>query len=133
MSNAPPKIDSFAELSEDLAGGDFNARASKLMRELALAVEENGGVGKMTITIAVARSKEGIVQLKPTIKVTKPEPGFDSTSLYLDGDGRLSRENPRQERLPKVPMTPGKLVKMDGGAKDAPAKEPDKDPNKDGN
>lgn len=124
-----PTIDSFAEVCEELAGGDLNARSSRLLKELVLAVEENGGVGKLVLTIAIARSKDGIVQMKPTIKITKPEPGFDSTTMYVAEGGALSRANPRQAVLPKVPLAPGKLVTLPGRPDITPPS--DKDPGHD--
>lgn len=109
------RIDSFTELCETLSDGDLNARLSGLIKELTAAVEANGGTGKLSFELAIQRSKEGQVIFKPKAKITKPEPAFDTTRMYVDDNGRLSREDPRQQSLPKVPMRPAKIVPMDGG------------------
>jgi hypothetical protein len=95
----PPKT--FTETISLLSDGEFDARATKLLQELSNAVETTGGAGKMTITLSIKKNNR-IVIVKPTVKVTRPEPALDDTMFFVSPDGELCRDDPRQLKLPKT-------------------------------
>lgn len=107
----------FTETIALLADGEFDARCTTLLQELCNAVETTGGNGKLTVTLTIKKQNRTVV-VKPTMKVTRPEPALDDTMFFVQPSGELSREDPKQMKLPKV-GGPGRVVSLDGGKKDS--------------
>lgn len=117
----------FSEIVAGLAEGDLDERVTKRLSELAQKVEETGGTGKLTLTLTVKKMNRQVV-FKPTFKAQLPEPALDDTMFFVDATGHLTRDDPKQLKLPRVGRE-ARVVSLDGGKKNEP-----KDPNdKDGN
>jgi hypothetical protein len=107
----------FSEIVAGLAEGDLDERVTKRLSELAQKVEETGGTGKLTLTLTVKKQNRQVV-FKPTFKAQLPEPALDDTMFFVDADGQLTRDDPKQLRLPRVAKE-AKVVSLDGGKKDS--------------
>lgn len=118
----------FSDLIAGLGEGDLNERAAERISELVQKVEETGGDGKFTLTITVKKMNRQVV-FKPTFKVQMPEPAVDDTMFFVGAGGELTRDDPKQLKLPRVGKD-AKVVALTGGKKDSETKDPsDKDGN----
>lgn len=120
----------FSDIVASLGEGDLDERVTKRLSELAQAVEQTGGTGKLTLTLTVKKMNRQVV-FKPTFKASMPEPAVDDTMFFVGADGELTRDDPKQLKLPRVGGGTAKVVSIDGGKKSS---SDDKDPEKkDGN
>lgn len=106
---------SFAEIIGALADGELEARATKLLTELSAAVELTGGDGRLVLTLKIVKQNRMAV-IRPSIKITRPEPAVDDTMFFVDEDGSLVRDDPKQLRLPKTERLP-RVVPISSGTK----------------
>lgn len=113
--NEPNAPQDFAAFLAAFSHGSVNVAATDKMRELVAACVETGRKGSMTIKIDV--SAEGkLAELGCSLKLSKPEPRLPGEVFFTAEGGELSREDPRQLRLPsKVLDAPATLKTINGG------------------
>lgn len=109
----PPETTDFAEFIEGFSHGSLNESASSQLRELVAACVETGNKGSLTIKISVAANGK-LAELKAAIKTSKPQPALPGEVMYTTEHGNLSREDPRQMKLPAkiidVPQNTPRIV-----------------------
>lgn len=93
--------DILAELDE----GQTAERATALLAEVVQAVMETGKKGRLTISLAVSKQNK-MAMLKADIKATKPEPATEASMFFVDDEGALRRDDPRQQKLRNVELAP---------------------------
>lgn len=95
-----PETQDFAEILEELGYGKVRAELTTLMAEVVQAVQKTGKMGEVSLKIKVKRDNDEQVSLEPTCTHKAPRPSM-GTNIFFAGDkGRLSREDPNQEKLP---------------------------------
>lgn len=106
----------FSDVMAELAHGDVNGLASERLAELTNAVEETGGKGKLVITIDVKKQNKMVI-VSAAMKMSKPESALDETMFFVDAEGNLTREDPRQLtfRDVKAPAAKDNVRVLDGG------------------
>ena len=112
MSNATRTDEptAFNKFLIDLRGGRTSNDLTRALSDLASAVASTGKPGTLTLTVKLKPDKSieenGMVLIEDTIKVTRPEPDRASTIMYVNTDGGVSRQDPKQysfDDLKKVP------------------------------
>lgn len=102
-AQSPPENRLIAAL-RSCADGEFLPELDSQMKELIAAVCSTGKRGKVMLTVSVTPTKKGgllEIDARATLKLPSVEPS--STFLYADdNDYSLSREDPRQPKLPGV-------------------------------
>ena len=102
-SQAPPENRLITAL-RSCSDGEFLPALDSQMKELIGAACSTGKRGKLMLTISVTPTKKGgllEIDARATLKLPSVEPS--STFLYTDdNDYSLSREDPRQPKLPGV-------------------------------
>jgi hypothetical protein len=90
----------FVEELADLEGGrlieDLTAGMSDLIAQV-MAVRKGG---TLTLKIGILPNGETSVEVRGKIDINAPEPARESTIMFVDPEGGLRRDNPRQLRLP---------------------------------
>lgn len=86
--------------------GRFVVECSREFQQLADAIVETNKPGMLTITIEVSPSgwKEGTARptqfdLKPKVKIKKPQHEAGKTIFFVTDDNKLTREDPDQEQM----------------------------------
>lgn len=113
----PPPTESefnFSAWLEELGHGATNARAGKLLREIVGACETTGKTGKLVLTLTVG-AVGGLAEVRPTLKITKPDPALPGGSYFATEHGDLVTEDPRQGKLPlkAIPLAPLRKLNRD--------------------
>lgn len=109
-----PPPTQFSDLMGTISSGEFDANVTKKLRQLIEAVEETGGSGKLTVTIAVKKEKRMLV-VKPGFKATLPELGVDSDMFFVDENSRLTKSDPKQMRIKFAsPKGGGTVIDLSG-------------------
>jgi hypothetical protein len=72
--------------------------AGEKLQEVLKAVVETGKPGELTFTIKVKPDKndDRVVTLHPDVKAKIPQKGFTEGIFFVDEDGKISREDPKQ-------------------------------------
>jgi hypothetical protein len=98
----------FADLIRDIGHGATNREASDLLREIALACQETGKQGTLTIKVTAEMSHQGIVELHAALTTKKPAAPLPGGSYYVTKSGGFVTEDPRQSSLPLtvLPVAP---------------------------
>lgn len=107
----------FAEWLKKFARGKLNKRLSRVVPKLALACDKTlvaGASGTLVLTLKFG-AKGGMAEVKPTIKVTEPQPGVPGHVFYVGGAGELTDEDPRQQKLPIPRVLPNTPIKFPSG------------------
>lgn len=87
------------ETLKSIRRGEFLERCNEQLTELNKAVFLTDGEGELTITLKLKPNGEGQVLLKPKVKVKKPIKGVGDAIFFVNVDGGLEREDPRQGSL----------------------------------
>ncbi len=66
---------------------------------VAKAVESNKGVGKFTLNITIKPNGAKVI-VATTCTTKLPRPTSEATVRWIDKDGSLADEDPRQQKLP---------------------------------
>lgn len=91
----------FAAFIHEQRGGGLHGELTDVFAELVLAVIEHQVKGALQLQVLVAPNKDGVtVTVTDKIKVTLPEGDRGAAIFFVDEDGNLSRQNPRQQELP---------------------------------
>lgn len=76
--------------------------ANKSIGSLLNAIRETGKPGEITLTIAIKpdpKFGQGAVIVKPKVKVKLPEPDIAQKQMFIEEDGGLVEEDPRQTQI----------------------------------
>ena len=87
------------EVFKSIRRGEFLERVNEQLTELNKAVFATDGEGELTITLKIKPNGEGQVILKPKVKIKKPIKGTGDAIFFVNVDGGLEREDPRQGSL----------------------------------
>lgn len=91
----------FAAFIQEQRNGGLHGELSDAFAELVRSVDEHRKAGSIVLTIKVAPNNDGqTVTVTDKLKVTAPEGDRGAAIFFVDGDGNLSRRNPRQTELP---------------------------------
>lgn len=97
----PPQANPFAQWLIEQRGGVLHAEASEALADVVAAVMEHGKSGSLTLSVKVARNKDGVtVTVSDDLKVKVPQGDRGAAIFFTDDHGNLSRNNPRQPELP---------------------------------
>ena len=115
MTQPKTQPQDFAAFLAAFSHGAVNEAATEKLRELVEACVENGDKGSLTIKITVdAQGK--LAELDASLKLSKPEPRLPGEVFFTAEGGELSREDPRQMRIPsKILDAPASLKTINGG------------------
>lgn len=93
----------FAKFVQEQRQGSLHAELSDALAELAQAVLTLEKKGTLTLKLTATPSKDGAtVILSDEVKTSIPQPARGAGIFFVDDIGNISRENPRQQRLPLV-------------------------------
>ena len=93
----------FVSMLMEMQGGDVATQINVKMHELVAAVTGTGRKGELNIKIKFEPSKRamggGVLMISNTAEVTikKPEPGLGMSLFFVDDDGNLRRDDPRND------------------------------------
>ena len=91
----------FAAFLQQQRNGGLHGELSDALAELVNAAQETQKPGTITLTVKVTPSKDGETVVVTDKLVSKlPEGDRGAAIFYVEGDGNLVRENPRQIKLP---------------------------------
>jgi hypothetical protein len=103
MAN-PDQDQAFSGFIEGLSRGSLNDEATdqlrELVKEMTRIAETSGGKpkGKLVLTINLMLDR-GIMDVDPKLTVTRPTPVRARSVMYALADGRLSKNDVRQNEL----------------------------------
>lgn len=103
----------FARFVQEQRQGALHAELSDGLAELAEAVLVVEKKGTLTLKITVTPSKDGqTIIISDDVKLTVPQPARGAGIFFVDTKGNISRDNPRQTRLPlqSVDTRTGEIV-----------------------
>ena len=91
-------MQSFIDILSQIRGGAALSDAARDLQELVQAVRDTGKSGKLSFSITVEPDKadEGVVTLLPDITLKLPKKPRAKGIFYMDKNGNLTREDPRQ-------------------------------------
>lgn len=95
---------SFAVFLANLAEGDANKELSEALDELSRklqteALSRNGmSKGSLTIKLNMAIDPRGVVAVGWDVATREPKPSRTGGVMFVDDDGYLTHENPRQQK-----------------------------------
>lgn len=79
----------------------FLTDASEELSKAALAVARTGKKATVTVALTLEPQKGGAISVSATVNAKVPETRQDSlTIFFVDDEGGLHRDNPRQRELP---------------------------------
>lgn len=89
------------DVLRDYRKGALIDQATDELNEITRAVTETGRSGKLVITLHVRPNKgeSGQILMEGETKVTIPKPPLPTAIFYVDGDGGLHRQDPKQQQL----------------------------------
>lgn len=91
----------FADLLDELRDGDAQLDASEALAKLIAKVRETCKPGEIHLKLRFAPSGNGkLLGITDEIIVKNPKQEKTATYMFTDQDGRLSKDNPEQMRLP---------------------------------
>ena len=91
----------FAAFIQEQRNGGLHGELSDSLAELVLAVAEHRQKGVLQLQVIVTPNADGVtVTVADKVKLTLPEGERGAAIFFVDEDGNLSRQNPRQIELP---------------------------------
>ena len=87
------------DIIRQISGGEFLDKASDLMQELNLAIDERGGSGSVTLKISVKKTTSGAMTVTGKATLSKPAEAPMESILFITPEGNLVPNNPRQQDL----------------------------------
>lgn len=88
----------FIDILTDLDNGEVHNQLTTLLPETTAAVMATGKAGAITLTLKLTKQGNMCV-LHADVKAKKPAPATDATLFFVDADGCLRRDDPRQQEL----------------------------------
>lgn len=99
-SSQDKQVRPFAAVLQDVARGDAHRRLSEALAELVVAVCDHDKPGSLTVVVKVEPTK-GMDNLTVSVTHSTKLPAATQASIFFaDGDGVLTRNDPRQPVLP---------------------------------
>lgn len=95
----------FLSTLAELKNGRVIHQANDTMQRLLSAVQKHGGKGKLGLELTLSPridSDSGRVievDIAYSIKVAEPQPNHGTTMFYVDKEGKLTRQDPRQAEM----------------------------------
>lgn len=99
----------FDEILAEMSQGDVLRELTTELAKVVHACEDTGKKGDLVVKFKIAPGPK-MVHVACDIKATIPRPSLEATSFFVDADGSLSVDNPKQTELFKGPQP----VKNDG-------------------
>ena len=93
-----PRAD-FIQTLTQIRKGAFALQCSHMLEELNRAMFEHDGDGELQVTLKFKAKGDGQVVVTPRVKIKKPTAQVGEAIFYVDGDGALEREDPKQGAL----------------------------------
>lgn len=92
----------FSQFLIEQRGGALHGELSEKLQELVAAVAEHdkGGTLSLTITVKPAGTGTSMYVVADEVKVKTPLGERGASLFFADGEGNLSRSDPRQPELP---------------------------------
>lgn len=91
----------FAAFIQEQRNGGLHGELSDALAELVVAVAEHRKKGMLQLRVIVIPNGDGVtVTVSDEIKLTAPEGERGAAIFFVDDNGNLSRQNPRQIELP---------------------------------
>lgn len=104
MSNQPEDARvrrPFAAFIHEQRGGNLHGELTEALADLVLAVSEHRAKGVLQLQIIITPNNDGAtVTVSDKLKLTIPEGDRGAAIFFVDDDGNLTRQNPRQIELP---------------------------------
>lgn len=89
----------FFETIKNIRRGEFLDRINEQLTELNKAVFAVEAEGEITIKLKLKPNGEGQVVITPKVEIKKPVKGVGQAIFFVNVDGGLEREDPRQSRM----------------------------------
>lgn len=89
----------FLETLKAIRRGEFLDRINEQLTELNKAVFVTDGEGELVVTLIIKPNGEGQVVIKPKVKIKKPIKGTGDAIFFVNVDGGLERDDPRQSAM----------------------------------
>ena len=86
----------FAQVLGEMAYGRTQEELTEKLGELVERVQETNKSGTLTLTIKVGMSGENTVELSDSVKTKLPEFSRPRSLFFVEGEGGLTRQDPRQ-------------------------------------
>lgn len=93
-------MSSFAEVLQQLGGGQVYQTCGDVLTEIVLAVQETRKMGVLTLRLTIKPNGEFGVMIADEVKAKVPERARGETLFFMNSAGHLMRNDPRQEQLP---------------------------------
>lgn len=91
----------FAAVIQEQRQGGLHGELSHELANLVASVQETRKPGVLTLTLKVTPNKDGVtVTLSDDISVKLPKSDRGAAIFFVQGDGNLVRNDPRQPELP---------------------------------
>lgn len=107
MSTAPaeeePVVRPFSEFLIQQANGRTHNELSEALHHLIAAVQETGKGGRVQLTVDIKPLSKGdghTLTVTDTVAVKMPKSERPQSVFFVDSDGNLTRNDPRQMSLP---------------------------------
>ncbi|MFH0899064.1 MAG: hypothetical protein V2A73_00400 [Pseudomonadota bacterium] len=101
----------FAQWLYDLDDGRVQAQLTTELPELVRRVMSTGKKGKLSLTLDVKREND-VVVIAASVKSTQPHAGSLPSMFFVDNEGYLYRDNPRQLPLVKLDKPESKPIRV---------------------
>lgn len=92
------------ETLHHLEGGCYLDEAGDKLAEIVKAVDQTGKPGKLTLTIGVRKAMSSALAIRGKIAVSLPPENPLEALMFPTPEGNLLTEDPRQAKLPLVPV-----------------------------
>jgi len=95
----------FLSTLAELKNGRVIHQANDTMQRLLSAVQKHGGKGKLGLELTLSPRIDSDtgrvieVDIAYSIKVAEPQPNHGTTMFYVDKEGKLTRQDPRQSEM----------------------------------
>lgn len=124
---SPTELPSFCRILSCLRDGDADIQLTEAMHGLLHTLQERAedtseAKGELTLKLKVKVDNRGVVGITDDISVKEPNPGGGSSVFWLTEQGKLTPENPRQQKLPLRGIPGETRVAKDLPANDAGAR-----------
>lgn len=94
---------SFSDVIVNLRGGRLHDELNEQLKEVVNAARATGKAGSLSINLTVKVSGAGsdyTMEVSDKIKQVIPEPAKKGSIMFATQEGRLIRDEPKQETLP---------------------------------
>jgi hypothetical protein len=92
----------FTAWLSDHRNGALAAELTEKFGDLVEAVTRHGKAGSLVLTLKINPSGDYQMIVKDSVTAKAPSPPAPETFYFADGNGGLSRRDPRQPQLPNI-------------------------------